>query len=419
MGEGFFVARRRRWLAIGVAVGVAVAPSSAVWANGSGGGHGGSSGPTKRVIATGLVNPRGVTVGLDGSVYVAESGAGGDTLANALIEGEPSPVCLGNTGGVTRVRRGQQSRVATFPSLTEAFVAEEGGDPSCDPTQIGAATTGPSDVAWQLDGSVLVTVGLGGNGDVRSQLPAPFADSFGKLFSISRRGNVSPVADITGFEDAANPTGDQVDSNPYGVTTFFGTHYVADAGGNDIVKVDWRGRTSALATFPLDPTAPVPTPALSCGDNAQFGLPPAGTPIPPDFVPTSVTIGPDGFVYAAQLTGFPFASGVAKVYRINPWTGAKTVFAQGFTNIVGIAFGPDRSLYVLEITRNGLLEGEICGDFTGALFKVRNGTTTEIAVPDGLSAPGGIAVGLDSTIYVSNNSVQPGGAGELLAIRER
>ena len=75
---------------------------------------------------------------------------------------------------------------------------------------------------------------------------------------------------------------------------------------------------------------------------------------------------------------------------------------------------------MLEITRNGLLEGEICGDFAGRLVKVsRDGTQTEIEVPGGLTAPGGVAVGLDGTVYVTNYSVQPGGAGELLAISSR
>lgn len=148
-------------------------------------------------------------------------------------------------------------------------------------------------------------------------------------------------------------------------------------------------------------------------------FPPAGTPIPAEAVPTTVTVGIDGNLYAGQLTGFPFNTGVANVWKINPRTGEKSVFASGFTNIVGIAASWDGSLYVVEIARNGLLEGEVCGDFAGRLVKIaRDGTQTEIPVP-GLVAPGGVGVSLDGTIYVSNHSVEPGGAGELLAFRER
>ncbi len=52
------------------------------------------------------------------------------------------------------------------------------------------------------------------------------------------------------------------------------------------------------------------------------------------------------------------------------------MYASGFTNIVDIAWGPKGSLYVLEITSNGLLSG----DPTGALIKVwPNGTKTTVA----------------------------------------
>jgi hypothetical protein len=407
---------RRRVLAGALVSAAAITPATPALANG----HGGPPRPPKvTVLASGLLNPRGVSVALDGTVYVAESGAGGDTLAQALIEGEPSAVCLGDTGGVTRVRRGRAERIATFASLSEAAGGDDGSAPSCDPNQIGAATTGPADVAAQLDGSVVVTVGLGANGEVRSQLPSQFGDSLGRLFEIGRRGGVTELADISGYEDVANPDQaepglGEVDSNPYGVTTFLGSHIVADAGGNDLVKVDRRGNVSTLTTFPLIQGTTVPQ--LSC--PAPPGFPPAGVPIPAQPVPTSVTVGLDGNIYAGQLTGFPFNVGVANVWRVNPFTGAKRVAASGFTNIVGVAAALDGSLYVVEITRNGLLEGEACGDFAGRLWKVsRNGTKTEIEVPGGLSAPGGVAVGLDGTIYVTNHSVEPGGAGQLLAIR--
>ena len=370
------------------------------------------------VLATGLLNPRGVSVGLDGTVYVAESGVGGATRKTAQIEGEPSSVCVGDSGGVTRVRRGQAQRIATFASFTEAAELDD-GSPSCDPTMIGFATTGPSDVAARLDGSVSVTTGLGGNGEVRSAL-GEFVDQFGKLFDVDRRGGVSEIADITGYEDVANPDQaedglGEVDSNPYGVTSFLGYHFVADAGGNDI-RVHRRGRVSTLTTFPMVQGTTVPT--LSCGNPPPPDFPPAGAPIPAQPVPTSVTIGSDGNIYAGQLTGFPFNTGVANIWKINPITGQKRVYASGLTNVVGVAASLDGSLYVVEIARNGLLEGEICGNLAGRLVKIsRNGTQTEIPVPGGLTAPGGVAVGLDGTVYVTNNSIQPGGAGQLLAIR--
>ena len=55
-------------------------------------------------------------------------------------------------------------------------------------------------------------------------------------------------------------------------------------------------------------------------------------------------------------------------------------------------------------------------DWTGALIKVRrNGTRTELA-EGALTAPGGIAIGPDGSLYVTNNSIYPK-IGEVLRIR--
>jgi sugar lactone lactonase YvrE len=123
-------------------------------------------------------------------------------------------------------------------------------------------------------------------------------------------------------------------------------------------------------------------------------------------------LGPDGWYYVGQLTGFPFQPGSANIYRVSPQGGIPAVALSGFTNIVSIAFGPDGALYVLEISKNGLLSG----DPTGALIKVQNGVRTELAVGQ-LSMPGGLAVASDGTIYVTNWAVLPGG-GQVIRITQ-
>jgi sugar lactone lactonase YvrE len=138
-----------------------------------------------------------------------------------------------------------------------------------------------------------------------------------------------------------------------------------------------------------------------------------GPDIPMQAVPTSVVEGPDHLYYVSQLTGFPFPPGGANVYRVNPRSGAVTVFASGFTNIMDLAFGKNGTLYVLEIDHDGLLSGST----DGGLFAVsRVGTKRQIALPPGtLTMPGGIAVGKDG-LYVTNNAGSPGG-GQVLRIR--
>lgn len=130
-----------------------------------------------------------------------------------------------------------------------------------------------------------------------------------------------------------------------------------------------------------------------------------------DAVPTSVAVGPDGYYYVGQLTGFPFPVGGANVYRVPPGGGTPEVYATGFSSIIDLAFGPDGSLYVLQISTN-MLAG-----FNGALYRVApDGTRTELAAGE-LFAPGGIAISRDGTVYVTNKSISCG-EGEVLRITQ-
>ena len=99
--------------------------------------------------------------------------------------------------------------------------------------------------------------------------------------------------------------------------------------------------------------------------------------------------------------------------QADPRTGAVTVFASGFTNIMDLAFGRNGTLYVLEIDHDGLLGGST----DGGLFAVsRDGTKRQITLAPGkLTMPGGITVGRDG-LYVTNNAGSPGG-GQVLRIR--
>jgi sugar lactone lactonase YvrE len=135
-----------------------------------------------------------------------------------------------------------------------------------------------------------------------------------------------------------------------------------------------------------------------------------------DAVPTAVALGPDGNYYVGQLTGFPFPVGGASIFRVPAGGGTPEVFATGFTHIVDLTFAPDGSLLVVEIAKNGLLGAFIFGDWTGALIRVApDGTQTEIA-STGLFAPGGVAVGPDGALYVTNHAIHSG-TGEVVKIQ--
>jgi DNA-binding beta-propeller fold protein YncE len=106
--------------------------------------------------------------------------------------------------------------------------------------------------------------------------------------------------------------------------------------------------------------------------------------------------------------------GAANVYRLDPTTGIRTIAYSGFTNIIDLTFGADGNLYVLQISRDGLASPT--GPVPGALIKVDpvTGTRTTIA-SQGLNFPGGVAVGPDGALYVTNFGTTAG-AGQVLRI---
>ena len=258
----------------------------------------------------------------------------------------------------------------------------------------GAEALGPQDVALLRHGGALIAVGLGGDPAERDGL-GPIGARFGKLYKASSHGHVREVADIAGFEATANPDGGEFDSNPSSVATRHGKTAVADAGGNSLVGVSYRGKVRTLATFPFEPT-------------------PAGIPdAPPVFqpVPTAVVFGPDGALYVSELTGFPFPVGESDVYRVVPGH-APEVYASGFTNVTDLAFDRRGNLYVLEHATNGLLSG----DPAGALKKVRRDGSTKTVVGEGLVSPYGLAISRRGDIYISTHSIEAG-AGEVVRVR--
>jgi hypothetical protein len=319
-------------------------------------------------VAGGLSNPRGLAFGPDGSLYVAEAGRGGAGPCFGGAEG--GTVCFGTSGAISRISHGKVRRVVSGL----ASIGDQG---------TGASAIGPSDVSFR-GRDLYFTVGLGADPATRAGLPQPGPRQNGWLLRTKGYG-VKHVADVAGYEATANPDGGLPDSNPQAVLTTRSGELVADAGGNSLVRVSPSGRVSTVATFP-DQLVDAPP---------DLGLPP-GTKIPMQAVPTSVVRGPDGAYYVGTLTGFPFQVGSARVFRVVPGKAPK-IYATGFTNVIDLAFGPDRKLYVLEIAHNGLLSG----DPTGALIRLGHNGSRKIVASTGLITPGGLAI-RGGSAYVSN-----------------
>jgi sugar lactone lactonase YvrE len=345
--------------------------------------------PSVTVVARGLDNPRGLEFGPKGELYIAEAGTGGAAPCVKSPEGDKTR--YGATGAVTRLWKGTQTRIITgLPSLA----GQNGNGPS--------SAVGPHDVAVMKDGTVFAVVGLGANPRDRAKLGAA-GPGFGRLIQIDPSGTWKNVADLSAHEAKHNPAGGPVDSNPYAVLAIPDGRVVADAGGNSLLKVTRDGKISTLAVFAnRQVTAPK---ALKMPPGAQMPMEP---------VPDSVALGPDGAYYVGQLTGFPFAPSAAHIFRVVPGK-APTVFAEGFTNIISLTFDSKGNLYVLEMVKDGLMFAEQGGSMTGRLIKVTPDGLRTTVMTDGLVAPGGVAVGRDGALYVTNYSIFSG-KGEVLRI---
>jgi hypothetical protein len=344
------------------------------------------------VVARGLDNPRGLSVGAGGTLYVAEAGRGGDGPCVAVPGGDQ--LCYGATGAVTKVHRGRQTRVvAGLPSL-----ASPGG----------VFATGPHDIVATGHGRVDVVIGLGLLLETVPELGAA-GRSFGRLARLSR-GADRTIVDVAGYEARANPDGGPLESNPYAaLASRGGGTVVVDAAGNFLLRRDAAGRLSTLATFPERLVAAPP----------ELGYPP-DTQIPMQAVPTTVARGGDGSYYVGELTGFPYPVGGARIYRVPAGGGAPEIHATGFTAIIDLAVGPHGDLYVLEIAANGLLDAFQSGQWPGALIRLAPDGTRTVLAEGRLEAPAGLALGPGGTIYVSHRAITPG-EGEVVAlpIRQR
>ncbi len=338
-------ARGARWamIAAAAAAGAVVAPAN---------------GATMTVVADNLNNPRGVTIAPDGAVYVAEAGKAGPTC----IGPPDDQACAALSGSITRVRDGVARRVVRG-------LASVGG-------RDGSFTTGADGVSVTLNGTIYIAMTAAPDCSVPRGIPRAIAGQLGRLLKYGPGGRLSRVANIARIECRTNADGADRNSNPYGVLALGrGREIVVDAGANTLVNV--KGRRSGTATvFP-----------------EQRGR---------QYVPTSIARGPDGAFYVGGLDEGG-GVGAARVFRFVPGEKPR-VHMTGFTNITGLDFGPDGSLYVTQLTTAGL-EAQKPG---GSVIRVApDGARTSLGVGT-LFFPAGTAVDDTGAVYVSNWSVLPG-----------
>jgi hypothetical protein len=268
--------------------------------------------PTVAVVMSGLDNPRGLAFAPNGALYVTEAGRGGPPApdgSNCGFNGAMEFRCYGASGGVTRLFKGVQERVAS-------------GLPShANPD--GTSAGGANDIAFQGTGNAFVTLGLGGG---PALLQALGSDDLGTLVQMAASGRWRVVADIALYESEENPGGGPLDSNPYGVLAEPGGRLVVDAGGNALLRVAANGTIETLAVFPSRPGRPT------------------------DSVPTTVARGPDGALYVGEHAGGPvFFPLPGRLLRVAP-DGTRSTVLDGLDRPTSVALGDDGALYVTNHT---------------------------------------------------------------------
>jgi hypothetical protein len=340
-------------------------------------------------LAEGLVQPRHVTY-TDHGVYVAEAGDGGDICVTIEeeFEGEVEEfeLCAGLSGAITLVDDDGANRV--LDNLPSFFTGEDG--------------VGAHDIAFDGDGTMYIVMGFGGPPEARGMFE-DLGDYFASVVRVEDDGDLTILADLGEYEATANPDDGELDTNPYSIAFDGENLIVVDAGGNSLLRVDPDdGSIETIAVFEdRDALAP-----------PFLGMP-EGAMIPMNSVPTDVEVGSDGNYYVAELTGFPFPAGEARVYQVTPG-GDVDVFADGFSMLGALDFDSAGRLHVLEIVAGGFLamdfEAIEMGDLSSAVSRVvrieDDGTQTTL-VDSGIYFSTGLAVGAANELYVAHLSVTP------------
>jgi sugar lactone lactonase YvrE len=343
--------------------------------------------PGAKVVASGLVNPRYLAIADDGTLYVSEAGEGGTEPIFAPPSGTPEA-----TGGTPAAQqpigtRGFTGKVSAITADGTVKTVAQGL-----PSYNVEGPVGPAGIVLANGKIWLVTGGAGPGTAAMTLLP-----NESSVLSIDPAdGSVKQVANIAKFQIDNNPQASvphPIDSDPYGAALGKdGKLYVADAGGNTLLRVD--PTSGAIELVALIPGIPYPSSLKDAPGNEERGGKKELDP-----VPTGVAVAPDGTIYLGLLSGGPFPPGAAKVLKVGS-DGSLTDYATGLTMVVGVAVGPDGNVYASQISTN--FGGQ--QPAPGNVLRIKSDGTTE-SVVEGLVLPNGIAFDKDGNLFVAAMTV--------------
>ncbi|MBB5058045.1 glucose/arabinose dehydrogenase [Granulicella aggregans] len=340
-----------------------------------------------QTYASGLNGPRGLKFDPDGQLYVAEAGTGGTTSTKgqcAQVIPPIGPYTGGMTSRISKItREGKRETVASgFPSSVD----------SNTPSDI----SGVGDLAF-LDGR-LYAVLSGAGCSHGSSVPNAI------VRVDNETGKWKVIADLSSFLKAHQAKYENAaDFEPDGIFYSLVAHrdrlYTVEPNHGQVFSITPEGKIREEIDI----------------SEAEGHI-----------VPTAIAER-NGDFFVGNLGLFPITPNSSKILTLtrnwfhDPAPGLdpspelqklKVAGSRaGFTTIVGVDFGPDGLLYVLEFSP----EAGYPTPGTGKVVRLkRDGEIEEVAT--GLTVPTAMTFGPDGHLYVSNLGAAAPGAGEIVRI---
>ncbi|MBO9202855.1 MULTISPECIES: ScyD/ScyE family protein [Niastella] len=326
------------------------------------------------VFASGLNNPRGLTFGPDGNLYVAEGGIGGTDSTTGKCTQVIPPVgpYRGSCTGARILKVDMRGMITTVADKLPSSQTSEAS---------GSLVSGVGDVAFIGKKLFGVLAGAGCSHGVKgipNGIVKVHGDKSWDIFANLSEWQMShPVAKPE--EDDFEP-----DGTWYGMVSVDGNLYAVEPNHGEIVRINGDGVIRRVIDI-----------------SASQG----------HIVPTALAWYKGNF-YVGNLGEFPI-TGKSNIYKITP-EGKISIVEKGFSTILGIAFDKSGGMYVLENT-TGNAEPT---PGTGTIVRIDpSGERRKLVT--GLNLPTAIEYGPDGNLYVSNWGFGPTakGGGEILKIK--
>jgi hypothetical protein len=200
-----------------------------------------------------------------------------------------------------------------------------------------------------------------------------------ELFALGRHGTLDRLANLSEFA-LTNPGTypPTYDREPEGLFFQFAVvsrdYYVTETNHQFLVRIRPNGTVQPVINF-----------------SSIYG-----PHVPSHYAGPSGLVYHHGFLYIGVQRSYVAPRGEAVVWQFNPRNNQLTVFAKDLTDVMGITFGRDGTLYVLENTT----APKIPKNGTGKIIAVKGQNQTTIAT--GLDFPMGITAGPGNALYVAN-----------------